>query len=71
MVSKFQMNAQMEREELPVNELLESNIGYWHCEPCDVYLFRAEYVAGKSKLLHKRINMAMEGLIKKQWQFWK
>ena len=71
MVSKFQMNAQVDGVELPVDSPLESNIGYWYCEPCDVYVFRAEYVAGKSKLFHKRINMAVEGLMKKQWQFWK
>ena len=40
-------------------------------EGCDVYVFRAEYVAGKSKLFHKRINWAMDGLMKKRWQFWK
>ena len=71
MISKFQMNAQMDGEELPMDTPLASNIGYWHCEVCDVYVLRAEYVAGKSKLFHKRINWAMEGLIKKQWQFWK
>lgn len=71
MISKFQMDAQMDGEELPVDAPLTSNLGYWHCETCDVYVFHAEYVAGKSKLFHKRINMAMEGLVKKQWQFWK
>ena len=71
MVSKFQMNTQVGGEELPVDAPLESNIGYWHCEACDVYVFRAEYDAGKTKLFHKRINLAMQGLIKKQWQFWR
>ena len=42
MVSKFQMNTQVGGEELPVDAPLESNIGYWHCEACDVYVFRAE-----------------------------
>ena len=65
MLSKFQRGGQASGSELT------NNIGYWHCEGCDVYVFHAEYVAGKSKLFHKRINWAMEGLIKKQWQFWK
>jgi hypothetical protein len=54
-----------------MNTPLTSNIGYWHCESCDVYVLRAEYVAGQSKLFHKRINWAMDGLMKKWWQFWK
>ena len=65
MLSKFQKGGQASGSELT------SNIGYWHCEGCDVYVFRAEYVAGKSKLFHKRINWAMDGLMKKRWQFWK
>jgi len=65
MLSKFQRGGQASGSELT------SNIGYWHCEGCDVYVFRAEYVAGKSKLFHKRINWAMDGLMKKRWQFWK
>ena len=65
MLSKFQKGGQASGSELT------SNIGYWHCEGCDVYVFHAEYVAGKSKLFHKRINWAMGGLMKKRWQFWK
>jgi len=65
MLSKFQKGGQASGSELT------SNIGYWHCEGCDVYVFHAEYVAGKSKLFHKRINWAMDGLMKKRWQFWK
>ena len=65
MLSKFQRGGQASGSELT------SNIGYWHCEGCDVYVFHAEYVAGKSKLFHKRINWAMGGLMKKRWQFWK
>ena len=65
MLSKFQRGGQESGSELT------NNIGYWHCEGCDVYVFRAEYVAGKSKLFHKRINWAMDGLMKKRWQFWK
>jgi hypothetical protein len=71
MFPKFQMGGQVNGSELPMNTPLTSNIGYWHCEGCDVYVFRAEYVAGKSKLFHKRINWAMDGLMKKRWQFWK
>ena len=43
MISKFQMDAQMDGEELPVDAPLTSNLGYWHCEACDVYVFHAEY----------------------------
>jgi len=71
MSSKFQVNAKLDGSELPMNTPLTSNIGYWHCESCDVYVLRAEYVAGQSKLFHKRINLAMDGLMKKWWQFWK
>ena len=71
MSSKFQVNAKLDGSELPLNTPLTSNIGYWHCESCDVYVLRAEYVAGQSKLFHKRINWAMDGLMKKWWQFWK
>ena len=71
MSSKFQVNAKLDGSELPMNTPLTSNIGYWHCESCDVYVLRAEYVAGQSKLFHKRLNWAMNGLMKKWWQFWK
>ncbi len=71
MSSKFRVNAELDGSELPMNTPLTSNISYWDCEVCDVYVLRAEYVAGKSKLFHKRINWAMEGLMKKWWQFWK
>ena len=71
MSSKFQVNAKLDGSELPMNTPLTSNIGYWHCESCDVYVLRAEYVAGQSKLFHKRIYWAMNGLMKKWWQFWK
>jgi len=71
MSSKFQVNAKLDGSELPMNTPLTSNIGYWHCESCDVYVLRAEYVAGQSKLFHKRLNWAMDGLMKKWWQFWK
>ena len=71
MSSKFQVNAKLDGSELPMNTPLTSNIGYWHCESCDVYVLRAEYVAGQSKLFHKRINWAMDGLMKKGGQFWK
>ena len=68
MSSKFQVNAKLDGSELPMNTPLTSNIGYWHCESCDVYVLRAEYVAGQSKLFHKRINWAMDGLMKNWWQ---
>ena len=63
MLSKFQKGGQASGSELT------SNIGYWHCEGCDVYVFHAEYVAGKSKLFHKRINWAMDGLMKKLMEY--
>ena len=44
MSSKFQENAKLDGSELPMNTPLTSNIGYWHCESCDVYVLRAEYV---------------------------
>ena len=71
MSSKFQVNAKLDGSELPMNTPLTSNIGYWHCESCDVYVLHAEYVSGQSKLFHKRINWAMDGLMKRWWQFWK
>ena len=71
MPSKFQVNAQLDGSELPMNTPLTSNIGYWHCDSYDVYVLGAEYVAGQSKLFHKRFNWALDGLMKKWWQFWK
>ena len=64
MSSKFRVNAQLDGSELPMNTPLTSNIGYWHCEVCDVYVFRAEYVAGKSKLFHKLLHQTVETLKK-------
>ena len=64
MSSKFRVNAQLDGSELPMNTPLTSNIGYWHCEVCDVYFFRAEYVAGKSKLFHKLLHQTIESLKK-------
>ena len=64
MPSKFQVNAQLDGSELPMNTPLTSNIGYWHCEGCDVYVFHAEYVAGKSKIFHKLLNQTVETLKK-------
>ena len=56
MLSKFQRGGQASGSELT------NNIGYWHCEGCDVYVFHAEYVAGKSKLFHKLLESCMECL---------
>jgi len=64
MSSKFRVNAQLDGSELPMNTPLTSNIGYWHCEVCDVYVFRAEYVAGESKLFHKLLHQTIESLKK-------
>ena len=64
MSSKFQVNAQLDGSELPMNTPLTSNIGYWHCESCDVYVFHAEYVAGKSKIFHKLLHQTVETLKK-------
>ena len=64
MFSKFQMGGQVNGSELPMNTPLTSNIGYWHCEGCDVYVFHAEYVAGKSKLFHKLLQTSIESLKK-------
>ncbi len=64
MSSKFQVNAKLDGSELPMNTPLTSNIGYWHCEGCDVYVFHAEYVAGKSKLFHKLLHQTVETLKK-------
>jgi hypothetical protein len=36
MLSKFQRGGQASGSELT------NNIGYWHCEGCDVYVFHAE-----------------------------
>ena len=58
MLSKFQKGGQASGSELT------SNIGYWHCESCDVYVFHAEYVAGKSKLFHKLLHQTVETLKK-------
>ena len=58
MLSKFQRGGQASGSELT------SNIGYWHCEGCDVYVFHAEYVAGKSKLFHKLLDQTVETLKK-------
>jgi len=58
MLSKFQKGGQASGSELT------SNIGYWHCEGCDVYVFHAEYVAGKSKLFHKLLQTSIESLKK-------
>jgi hypothetical protein len=58
MLSKFQKGGQASGSELT------SNIGYWHCEGCDVYVFHAEYVAGKSKLFHKLLHQTVETLKK-------
>ena len=64
MLSKFQRGGQASGSELPKNTPLTSNIGYWHCEGCDVYVFHAEYVAGKSKLFHKLLQTSIESLKK-------
>ncbi len=64
MLSKFQRGGQASGSELPKNTSLTSNIGYWHCEGCDVYVFHAEYVAGKSKLFHKLLHQTVETLKK-------
>ena len=58
MLSKFQRGGQASGSELT------NNIGYWHCEGCDVYVFHAEYVAGKSKLFHKLLHQTVETLKK-------
>jgi len=58
MLSKFQRGGQASGSELT------NNIGYWHCEGCDVYVFHAEYVAGKSKLFHKLLHQTVESLKK-------
>jgi hypothetical protein len=64
MFSKFQMGGQVSGSELPMNTPLTSNIGYWNCEGCDVYVFRAEYVAGESKLFHKLLHFVQKSLKK-------
>ena len=58
MHSKFQKGGQASGSELT------SNIGYWHCEGCDVYVFHAEYVAGKSKLFHKLLDQTVKTMKK-------
>ena len=63
MLSKFQRGGQASGSELT------NNIGYWHCEGCDVYIFHAEYVAGKSKLFHKLLHQTVETL--KKFNRWK
>ena len=64
MLSKFQSGEQARGSELPKNTPLTSNIGYWHCESCDVYIFHAEYVAGKSKLFDTLLQTSIESLKK-------